>query len=68
MKAKDFFLSNHTKIKFGTAQAFGKGIEHGETPDFDTNATSGESKTRCLASLSENLKKVKWEVSGEYKR
>ena len=66
LNAKAFFLSNHHKIRFGPAQAFGKGAMVDEEPPKFT--AFGEFETRSLVTLSENLKKVKWEVSGEYKR
>lgn len=69
LNAKRFFLTNQTKIEFGTAQGFGKGAEvHEEAPDFGVKTANGVFETRSLATLSENLKKVKWEVSGDYKR
>lgn len=69
LNAKAFFLSNHSKIRFGIAQGFGKGAESDEEPPtFGAKTAFGEFETRSLVSLSENLKKVKWEVSGEYKR
>lgn len=68
LNAKDFFLTEHRKIEFGAAQGFGKGVEvDEEPPDFSAKA-DGEFETKSLATLSENLKKVKWEASGKYKR
>lgn len=65
LNAKMFFLSDYHKIEFGTAQAFGKVAEAREVPpDFGANIP----ETHSLVTLSENLRKVKWEVSGEYKR
>ena len=69
LNAKRFFLSDHTRIKFGTAQRFGKGAEiDEEPPNFGTKTDFGEFESRCLATLTESLMKVKWEVSGKYKR
>lgn len=69
LNAKEFFLSKHNKIEFGTAEGFGKGAEvDEESPNFGAKTAFGEYETRSLATLSESLKKVKWEVSGDYKR
>ena len=69
LNAKEFFLSNHSKIEFGTAQGFGKGAEiDDEPPSFGAKTALGEYETPSLATLSGNLKKVVWEVSGVYKR
>lgn len=69
LRAKDFFLGNHSKIKFGTAEGFGKGAEIDEKPpDFGAKTAYGQYETPSLATLSVSLKKVKWEVSGSYKR
>ena len=68
LNAKESFLSNRIKIEFGTAQGFGKGADiDEEPPDFGTKAC-GVFETKSLATLSESLRKVKWEVSGIYKR
>ncbi|KAL9073377.1 MAG: hypothetical protein Q9161_002992 [Pseudevernia consocians] len=65
---KEFFLSNCIKIEFGTAQGFGKGADSDEEPpDFGAKAC-GVFETKSLATLLENLRKVKWEVFGIYKR
>ena len=67
--AKRFFLTDHTKIQFGTARGFGKGTQAPENPpDFGGKTASGDFETKSLASLSNNLKLVKWEVSRKYKR
>ena len=68
LNAKDFFLTKHSKIEFGTAQGFGKGAEVDEEPPDLGAKASGWFETGSLVTLSENLKKVKWEVSGSYKR
>ena len=69
LNAKEFFLSTHNKIKFGTAEGFGKGAEiDEEPPNFGAKTASGVYEDRSLATLSESLKKVKWKVSAVYKR
>lgn len=63
LNAKPFFLCDHTRIEFGPAQGFGRGADvDEEPPDFSPETTDP------LASLTKSLKKVKWEVSGHYKR
>ena len=69
MNAKEFFLSRHGKIEFGKAQGFGHGADiDEEPPELRAKTAFGDFETRSLATLSENLRKVKWEVSGKYKR
>ena len=69
LNARAFFLGTHKKIEFGTAQGFGKGaVADEEPPNFGAKTACGQYETRSLVSLSENLKRVKWEVSGHYKR
>ena len=63
LNAKSFFLSKHARIEFGAAQGFGKGADVNEEPPEFSAMT-----TLSLATLTDNLKKVKWEVSGHYER
>ena len=69
LNAKSFFLSDYERIEFGPAQGFGKGADvDEESPDFSARTAEGKFETVPLATLMDNLKKVKWEVSGHYKR
>ena len=69
LNAKKFFLEDYNKIQFGEAKPFGKGIKANEVmPDFRFQDDYGDYVAKSLITLSEALRKVKWEVIGNYKR
>ena len=69
LHAKRFFLTTYKNISFGNATVFGKVMgTDGAMPDLRSKLVSGEYEQRALRTLSENLKQVKWEISGHYKR
>ncbi|KAK4691837.1 hypothetical protein P7C71_g5252, partial [Lecanoromycetidae sp. Uapishka_2] len=69
LNAKKFFLTNCSRIEFGAAQAFGKGAKAtGVVPDLKRKLPYGEWAEASLRSLDSNLRKVKWEMSGSYRR
>ena len=66
-----FFLSSYKTISFGAAKPFGKGAEgEQEIPELRSRSLScgGYYDETSLRTLSESLKRVKWEISGVYKR
>ena len=67
--ARRFFLANYSRISFGDATSFGK-FGHAEEaiPDLRLKSEIGEYEQHALRTLSDNLKKVKWEITGKYNR
>ena len=69
LHARRFFLANYSRISFGDATPFGTfGDAEEAIPDLRLKLVTGEYEQRALRTLSENLKKVKWEIAGKYKR
>lgn len=69
LHAKSFFLGDNKKILFGQAIAFGKIVTENESiPNLLAKDAFGVYIERSLRSLTDNLKKVKWELSGHYNR
>lgn len=69
LNAKRFFLTKFSKIEFGKAQAFGKGAKVSDVaPDFTRKVLGGDWETHSLRTLDHALRKVKWEISGQYER
>ena len=69
LHARRFFLANYSRISFGDATPFGIfGDAEEAIPDLRLKLVTGEYEQRALRTLSENLKKVKWEIAGKYKR
>lgn len=67
--ARRFFLDNYTTIGFGQEELFGKSKEGDEViPDLRLKNEWGDYAEKSLQTLSANLRKVKWEISGEYER
>ncbi|KAF6230946.1 hypothetical protein HO173_010854 [Letharia columbiana] len=52
----------------GSSRVWQGAEAHAESPTFGAKTAFGEFETGFLASLSENLDNVKWEVSGDYRR
>ena len=69
LHAKRFFLTTYKRISFGNVTVFGKLVDaNEEMPDLRSKLMCGEYEQPALRTLSQNLKKVKWEISGHYKR
>ena len=69
LHARRFFLAGYSRISFGEAKPFGRfGDAEEAIPDLCLKDETGEYEQRALRTLSENLKKVKWEIMGKYNR
>ena len=69
LNAKPLFLCRHNRINSRLLQGFGKGAEIDiEPPDFGSRTVDDRLETDSVVTSTENLKKVKWEVSGHCKR
>lgn len=69
LDARRFFLTDYSRISFGDVTPFGAfGDAEEAIPDLRLKLVTGDYEQRALRTLSESLEKVKWEITGKYKR